>query len=96
MQVDKPKIPLYQIMSAVQQNEAEYAGPMLAALFYPHPRTSALPALVRFGQIGYYYRARIANPKTNSSTSPLRTGVSPATPACSCLPGQYTALSAKV
>jgi hypothetical protein len=59
------KLPLYQIMSAVQLNEAEYAGPLCAALFYCSAKGISVPiasALAVFGQVGYYWpRVFLAN-----------------------------------
>ena len=52
------KIPLYQIMSAAQLNEAEYAGPLSAALLFCHATNVQVPiaaALAVFGQVGYYW-----------------------------------------
>lgn len=59
------KIPLYQIMCAVQLNEAEYAGPFCAALFFLSAKGVEAPvasALAVFGQIAYYWpRVFLAN-----------------------------------
>ena len=50
---------LYQIMSATQLNEAEYAGPFAAALLYlaatGATEPSAAATIAVFGQIGYYW-----------------------------------------
>ena len=51
-------IPRYQIMSAAQLNEAEYAGPLAAALFFLSARGASAPiacTLAIAGQVGYYW-----------------------------------------
>ena len=62
-------LPLYQIMSACQLNEAEYAGPLIAALFFCSAKNIDVPVastLAVFGQVGYFWpRWFFANPKTN-------------------------------
>ena len=56
---------LYQIMAATQLNEAEYAGPLIAALFFLSAKGVEAPlasSLAVFGQIGYYWpRVFLAN-----------------------------------
>ena len=56
-------------MSATQLNEAEYAGPLIAALFFLASKgvdANAAATLAVFGQVGYYWpRVFLANPKTN-------------------------------
>ena len=52
------KDPGYQIMSAVQLNEAEYAGPLIAGLFFLSAKGVDAPiaaTLAIFGQVGYYW-----------------------------------------
>lgn len=64
-------IPLYQIMTKTQLNEAEYAGPLCAALFFCSAKGIKVPiaaSLAVFGQIAYFWpRVFLANPKTNSN-----------------------------
>lgn len=59
------EIPLYRIMSAAQLNEAEYAGPLCAALFFLSVKGAAAPwasTLAVLGQIVYYWpRVFLAN-----------------------------------
>ena len=59
------KIPLYQIMQATQLNEAEYAGPLAAVLFFLAAKGVDAPiasTLAVFGQVGYYWpRVFLAN-----------------------------------
>ena len=63
------KEPFYQIMHAVQLNEAEYAGPFIAALLFLSAKNVEAPiacSLAVFGQLFYYWpRIFMANPKTN-------------------------------
>jgi hypothetical protein len=52
------KDPLYEIMSACQLNEAEYAGPFIAALFFLSLNNVEAPiaaSLAVFGQVAYYW-----------------------------------------
>jgi len=60
-------IPLYVIMGAVQRNEAEYAGPFCAALFFLSAKGVDAPYaswLAALGQILYYWpRVFLANEK---------------------------------
>jgi len=59
------KIPLYNIMCAVQLNEAEYAGPFAAALLFLEAKGAVAPiasGLAVFGQLAYYWpRVFMAN-----------------------------------
>ena len=51
------EIPMYRIMSAAQLNEAEYAGPLIAALFFCSAKNvdvGGAAFLAVFGQVGYY------------------------------------------
>ncbi len=68
------KEPLYQIMSAVQLNEAEYAGPLCAALFFLSTKNadvSLAASLAVFGQIEYYWtRVFLANKKNFNNGFP--------------------------
>eukprot|EP00605_Chrysophyceae_sp_TOSAG23-4_P000223 GSChrysophyteH1.ASY1.ANO1.260.1 assembled CDS len=62
------KEPLYQIMSAVQLNEAEYAGPFCAALFFLSAKGVDAPiaaSLAVFGQIEYYWTRVFFAKKSN-------------------------------
>ena len=66
--------PGYQIMSAVQLNEAEYAGPLCATLFFLSVKGVDAPVactLAVFGQIGYYWpRIFMANEKNFNNGYP--------------------------
>uniref|UniRef100_A0A7S2TVB0 Uncharacterized protein n=1 Tax=Lotharella oceanica TaxID=641309 RepID=A0A7S2TVB0_9EUKA len=63
------EIPLYQIMTKAQLNEAEYAGPLCAALFFCSAKGIDVPiaaSLAVFSQMAYYWpRVFLANSKTN-------------------------------
>eukprot|EP00308_Calcidiscus_leptoporus_P023103 CAMPEP_0119353944 /NCGR_PEP_ID=MMETSP1334-20130426/3031_1 /TAXON_ID=127549 /ORGANISM="Calcidiscus leptoporus, Strain RCC1130" /LENGTH=176 /DNA_ID=CAMNT_0007367367 /DNA_START=24 /DNA_END=554 /DNA_ORIENTATION=+ len=63
------KDPFYQIMAAVQLNEAEYAGPLAAALLFLSAAGAAAPIasmLAALGQPMYYWpRVFLADPKSN-------------------------------
>ena len=63
------KIPRYQIMCAVQKNEAEYAPVFCGALFFLAAKGVAAPiasTLAIVGQVAYYWpRWVFADPKTN-------------------------------
>ena len=65
------KLPGYEIMSATQKNEAEYAPLFAAALFFCSVKGIAVPiasTLAFAGQVMYYWpRWMLANPKTNSN-----------------------------
>jgi len=68
-------IPLYVIMSASQLNEAEYAGPFMAALFFLSTKGIAAPWaswLAVLGQILYYWpRVFLANEKNFNNGFPF-------------------------
>ena len=63
------KVPGYEIMSACQKNEAEYAPLFASALFFLAVKGVDAPiasTLAVFGQVAYYWpRWVLANPKTN-------------------------------
>jgi hypothetical protein len=69
------KDPLYRIMAAVQLNEAEYAGPFCAALFFLSLKGVQAPvaaSLAVFGQIFYYWpRIFLANEKNFNNGFPF-------------------------
>lgn len=70
------KIPLYQIMHAVQLNEAEYAGPLTAALFFLAANGETGPSLAAtlavFGQLAYFWpRVFLANTKNYNNGHPF-------------------------
>ena len=74
------KIPLYQIMSAAHLNEAEYAGPLSAALLFCHATNVQVPiaaALAVFGQVGYYWPRVVRRGATPSRdpAAPTLTGI---------------------
>jgi len=68
-------IPLYVIMSASQLNEAEYAGPLTAALFFLSVKRVAAPWaswLAVLGQVLYYWpRVFLANEKNFNNGFPF-------------------------
>jgi len=69
------KIPLYQIMCAVQLNEAEYAGPFIAALGILAIKGIEAPiasSLAVFGQVAYYWpRIYMASEKNFNNGFPF-------------------------